>query len=306
MNLGLTEDQASILSGLDQLIAGEAPEAPTEPVFSAYSTRLDQALASAGFLDIAREDGFGVLEAAMVTERVSQLPVVVEVAASSIIAPGLSIAAGTRPIALVQGDGSRAARFLPMAQLLLVDRGDDALAIRVDPDNVEPVDTIFAYPYGKLKSLKDAEQTVIRDVATLRRRWRVAIAAEAAGCMAAGLALIVDHVKNRRAFGRPLGAFQAIQHRLAMASETVESAKYLAFRAAWSDTESDAAVAAGFAQMRIAQTTYDLHQFAGAMSLTLEFPLHFWTYRLRALAGELGGSSIQARAAAAATWPVAS
>ncbi len=306
MNLQLTEDQAAILSGLDHLIAGEAPAPPTEPVFTAYAEGLDKALAEAGFLDIAREPGFGALEAAMVTERLARLPVTVEAAASSIVAPALSLPVGTRPIAMVQGDGSKAARFLPMAQLLLVDRGDDAVAIRVEPDNVERVETIFAYPYGRLKTLKGVEQTVITDVAALRRRWRVAIAAESAGCMAASLDLIVDHVTNRRAFGRPLGAFQAIQHRLAMAAETVESARFLAFRAAWSDTETDAAVAAGFTQMRTSQITYDLHQFAGAMSLTLEFPLHFWTYRLRALAGELGGSSMQARAAAAAAWPMAS
>jgi hypothetical protein len=41
------------------------------------------------------------------------------------------------------------------------------------------------------------------------------------------------------------------------------------------------------------------------MGLTLEFPLHFWTYRLRALAGELGGASAQARATAAAVWGAA-
>jgi len=303
MNFGLTEDQSSILTGLEQLLASEAPAAPTEPVFAAYAADLDKAIAAAGFLDIAREDGFGPLEAALITERIARLPCSIEAAASALVAPALAIPAGTRPIALASGDGSTAARFLPMAELLVVDRGDDALLIRVDPDNVEPVETLFAYPYGRLKSLENLEQTVVSDVAALRRRWRVAIAAEAAGCMASALALVIDHVKTRQAFGRPLGAFQAIQHRLAMASETAESTKWLALRAAWSDTDADAAIAAGFAQSRIAQITYDLHQFSGAMGLTLEFPLHLWTYRLRALAGELGGSGAQSRTAAAAAWP---
>lgn len=303
MNFGLTEDQASLLAGLDQLLAKLAPPAPTAPVFSAYSTELDSALAAAGFLDIAREDGCGPLEAALVVERLARLPCAVEAGASALVGPALPIAAGTRPIALAADHAGKAARFLPMARLLLVDRGDDALLIRVDPDNVEPVESLFAYPYGRLKSLQGLDQQVIPDARTLRRRWRVAIAAEAAGCMASGLAQVIDHVKTRQAFGRPLGAFQAIQHRLAMASETAESARWLALRAAWSDSDADAAVAAGFAQSRIAQITYDLHQFSGAMGLTLEFPLHLWTYRLRALAGELGGSSVQSRAAAAAAWP---
>ena len=111
--------------------------------------------------------------------------------------------------------------------------------------------------------------------------------------MAAALALVLEHVKARQAFGQPLGAFQAIQHRLAMASEVIEGTRYLALRAAWSDSDADAALAAGFAQHHIPQLTYDLHQFCGAMGLTLEFPLHLFTYRLRALLGELGGSSAQ-------------
>ena len=305
MNYGLTEDQTSILGGLDQLLGTLAPDAPTEPMFADYAEALDAGLAESGFLNIAREEGFGPLDAALIVERLARLPQVVEAGASAIVAPALPIPPGTRPIALASGDPMKAARFLPMAKLLLVDRGDHALALTVDPANVEPVESLFAYPYGRLKSLDGVEQQRIEDVAALRRRWRIALAAEAAGCMAAALALIVDHVKTRHAFGRPLGAFQGIQHRLAMAAETTEATRYLAFRAAWSDEEGDAAIAAGFAQDRIAKFTFDLHQFAGAMGLTLEFLLHYWTYRLRALVGELGGTSTQARQAATATWGAA-
>jgi Acyl-CoA dehydrogenase, C-terminal domain len=305
MNYGLTEDQEGILAGLEQLIQAQAPAAPTAPMYAYYVAEFDQAVGEAGYLDIAREEGFGILEAALICERLARLPCAVEAGASAIVAPALSIEPGVRPIAMVTADARRASRFLPMAKLLLVDRGDHALMIEVQPDNVEKVDTLMAYPYGRLKSAENLNQTVLKDAASLRRRWRIALAVEAAGCMAAALAQIVEHVKTRNAFGRPLGAFQAIQHRLAMAVETVEATKWLAFRAAWSDSEADAAIAAGFAQKRIAQITYDLHQFSGAMGLTLEFPLHYWTYRLRALAGELGGASAQARHAATSTWPVA-
>ena len=302
MNFELTDDQASVLSGLDQLLASRE-DTRGAPVMHSYDTDLDLALAQSGFIDIAREGGFGPLDAALVVERVARLENVVEVAASALIGPVLPISAGKHPIALVSGDGSGAARFLPMASILIVLRDDRAEVITVDPTNVEPVESLLAYPYGRLKSLAGLERIVVEDVAAVRRRWRIAIAAEAAGSMAAALALMLEHVKSRYAFGRPLGSLQAIQHRLAMATETAESTKYLALRAAWSDTEADGAIAAGFAQSRIAQFTYDLHQFAGAMGLTLEFPLHLWTYRLRALAGELGGASGQARAVAASVWP---
>jgi hypothetical protein len=302
VNYALTDDQAGILDGLEQLISTRSPAAPTEPRFHYYAADLDLAVQEAGYLGIAREPGYGVLEAALITERLARLPWVIEAAASAIVGPALPLGSDVRPIALASGDPTHPVRFLSVARMLVVDRGDDALLIHVDADQVEAVDTLMAYPYGRLRSLDGLKVERMTDCSLLRRRSRIALAAEAAGCMAAGLALVVEHVKARHAFGRPLGAFQAIQHRLAMAAETAEATKWLAFRAAWSDTDADAAIAAGFAQSRISQLTYDLHQFSGAMGLTLEFPLHLWTYRLRALAGELGGRSAQTRAAAAATW----
>lgn len=303
MNFAPTEDQAAVIGEVERLLDGLPLQAHTAPVVAPYSDTLDAALAESGFLDIAREDGFGALDAALVVERLARSQHIVEAAASSLIAPALGLPAGLRPVALAAGSATAPARFLPKAKVLVADLGDRALAVEIDPARVQPVPSLFAYPYGKLDSLDGLPVREIADVAALRRRWRIAIAAEAAGCMAGGLALVVDHVKNRHAFGRPLGSFQAIQHRLAMAAETAESCRWLALRAAWSDTESDAALAAGFAQSRISQVSYDLHQFSGAMGLTLEYPLHLWTYRLRALAGELGGAGAQARAAAAAAWP---
>jgi len=38
---------------------------------------------------------------------------------------------------------------------------------------------------------------------------------------------------------------------------------------------------------------YDCHQFSGTMGLTLEFPLHQWTFRLKVLQGEAGGRVAQ-------------
>lgn len=303
MKFALSEDQNSVLNEVERLLETLPPAAHNAPVFAPYAYALDQALVEAGFLDIAREEGFSALDAALLVERTARSQHIVEAAASALIAPALRLEMGLRPIALVSGPPTRPARFLPQARVLIADLGDHARVYEVAPERVVPVDSLFAYPYGRLSSVEGLHSWRVDDVATLRRRWRVAVAAEAAGCMAGALVLIVEHVKTRYAFGRPLGALQAIQHRLAMAAETTESCRWLALRAAWSDDEGHAAQAAGFAQSHIAQFTYDLHQFSGAMGLTLEYPLHLWTYRLRALAGELGGAGAQARSAAAAQWP---
>jgi Acyl-CoA dehydrogenase, C-terminal domain len=300
----LSGDQSALLAGLEQLIASVGQEPPKEPVFCAYADDLDAALADGGYLDVTRESGFGLLDGALVVERLARLPRTVEAAASILIAPTLGIGLGVRPLALATRLDAPA-RYLPMAKVLVVLAEREAHLIEIAASEVDTVDTILAYPYGRLRRPSElhADRLGPELAETLRRRWRLTIAVEAAGLMSSALDTVLEHVKMRLAFGRPLGSFQAIQHRLAMAAETAQSTKWLALRAAHSDSELDCAVAATFAQERIPAFTYDLHQFSGAMGLTLEFPLHLWTYRLRALLGELGGSSAQARAVAVAAWP---
>lgn len=301
MNYELSEDQESVVSALDSILE-DYKTAPVEPVPFVYGTQLDATLAESGFLDIEWEDGFGPLDAALVVERVARMPEVVEVAASALLAPALPLDRGTRPIALHTGPLTAPIRFLPQACALVVLHPDHAEIATIAPADVEAVETLMAYPYGRLVAPEALRFARFEDAALVRRRWSIGIAAEAAGCMASALGVVLDHVKTRFAFGRPLGAFQAIQHRLAGCAEIAESTRWLALRGAWSDTAADAAIAAAYAQAHVAQFTFDLHQFSGAMGLTLEYPLHFWSYRLRALAGELGGASIQSRAAAAAVW----
>lgn len=303
MNFELSDDQESIVDGVNKLLDAFDRQPPHTPGFAFYAQDVDDALAENGFLDIAREEGFGPLDGALIVEAVARYPRTVETAATVLIAPALGIEPGLRPIALAKRiDGP--ARFLPMAKLLLVLEKDDVKLVEVPEGGVDPVESLFAYPYGKLKDPAAAKVISLGSAAaaTLARRWRLAIAAEAAGSMQAALDIVLDHVRTRVAFGKPLGAFQAIQHRLAMAAETTQSTRWLAFNAAYSDDEADCALACAFAQERTPQVTYDLHQFSGAMGLTLEYPLHLWSYRLRALLGELGGSSAQARHAALSAW----
>lgn len=301
MNFELSEDQSTVLSGLDQLLV-PYQATPIEPITHQYSEALANDLAQSGFLDIAREEGFSVLDAALIVEQVAKAPQVVEAAASAIVGPILPAGLGAGSIALAFGHARAPIRFLSVAKQLVILRDDRAEVIELTADDVEPVENLLAYPYGRLRNPNNLRGVEIADAVAVRKRWQIALAVEGAACMGAALDVVLEHVKTRFAFGRPLGSLQAIQHRLAMAAETAESAKWLARRAAWSDTAGEAAMAAAHVQNAIPQITYDLHQFSGAMGLTLEFPLHFWTYRLRALAGELGGGSVQTRLAAEIAW----
>jgi alkylation response protein AidB-like acyl-CoA dehydrogenase len=110
----------------------------------------------------------------------------------------------------------------------------------------------------------------------------------------------VQHVSDRRQFGRPLGSLQAVQHRLAQSAVAVEGVRWLALAAAAQSVP--AALALGQAQQAVRPVAYDLHQFMGAMGLTLEHPLHRWTYRARRLQSELGAAERQFQQAAHEAW----
>jgi alkylation response protein AidB-like acyl-CoA dehydrogenase len=108
----------------------------------------------------------------------------------------------------------------------------------------------------------------------------------------------VEHLSARKQFGRPLGSFQALRHRMAECAVLAGGVKLLTLKAASTAADGDAALAAFHAQESATRVVYDLHQMLGAMGMTLEHPLHLWTYRLKVLLSELGGRGAQAHAVA--------
>jgi len=140
-------------------------------------------------------------------------------------------------------------------------------------------------------------------VGEFRRLWRVGLTLEIAGAMRAAVQFTTDYVKNRNVFGRPLGSFQAVQHRLSIDVPRAEGAYWTGLRAAWTGSALDAATALLHAQAAITPVIFDTHQFNGALGFTLEHSLHFWTQRLRVLDAELGGAHAQAEAVADLAWP---
>jgi alkylation response protein AidB-like acyl-CoA dehydrogenase len=168
----------------------------------------------------------------------------------------------------------------------------------VSPEDVEPVESIFAYPLGRLKRPVDTVPFSAADAAEVRKWLRVALASEAAGLMQAAIDSTVEHLSARKQFGRPLGSFQALRHRMAECAVLAGGVKWLVLKAASTAADGDAALAAFHAQGSATRVVYDLHQMLGAMGMTLEHPLHLWTYRLKVLVSELGGRGAQAFAVA--------
>ncbi len=300
MDLDLTQDQAGLLDAMGKLTAPFASQPAGAARDFLVSAELEDRLTESGFRDVATIEGMGVLDAVLLTETVAALPYVTEFAASAIVAPKLGIPAG-RPTVLMQSLEAPA-RFLTGGGIALVEDGDDVRVIDLAGRDIEVLRAPFGYPLGRLRSLELDGERIAGAAPTLRQWWHVALAAEIGAVAGAAVDLTVQYVKDRRQFGRAIGSYQAVQHRLSECSVAVEAIRQLARRAAATEDVQDALIAAAYAKEACARIVYDTQQFHGAIGVTYEYPLHLWTYRLRLLQGELGSFADTASALAEARW----
>jgi len=299
-------DQQAILEAVAALLAQHAGAKRAIELnrSSEYDRQLDAALAAAGFLEVALAEGTGLLEAALVVEAVAKAGGVVGIGASALVAPGLLGRALPGPIALAREGETGPVRFAAQARTLLVDAGGEANQLSLAVGDVSPVASNFMLPMGRLRAPLGRGESLGRGSGQrLRSLWRLALAAETVGTMAACLEVTLEYVKRRRQFGRAIGSFQAVQHRLAQCAVAVEGSRWLVYEAAWQDAPAEAAAtAAAFATAAASLVFAETHQFTGAMGFTREHDLHVWSMRLQALRLEGGGVAGHRRAAAEERW----
>lgn len=132
-------------------------------------------------------------------------------------------------------------------------------------------------------------------VSVALRRARVVAAAELVGIATRALDVAVQHARERRQFGRAIGEFQGVKHRLANDYVAVERARSLVLASCSADAEADedgaeqlsrmAKAAAGDAAMIGAR---DAIQVLGAIGITAECALPWLLRRARVGAQQLG------------------
>ncbi len=304
MNFQPSEDHAALMDAVHTLVSREGAARPAAPVRFEYLQTLRDVVEDAGFFGCIAIEELGPVAAADVVMALSRLPFCLDVVAACLVAP-LACPERPGPYALVGETLDPPIRFAPVARTLIRLQASGVQVEALQAGDVEAVESAFAYPMGRLRRPASLAWEPVHEArpGALLTLWRVGVAAELAGALAAALASVLQHVKDRRQFGRPLGSFQAIQHRLASCAAWVEGARWLALKAAGTGLEADAAMAVGFAQDIATRVSYDLHQFMGAMGLTLEHPLHRWTYRTKLLRSELAGAAGHFALLADLAWP---
>ena len=120
----------------------------------------------------------------------------------------------------------------------------------------------------------------------------VALCAEAVGLMIVSYEMTIDYLRQRKQFGRPIGSFQALQHRAVDMLTEIEQARSITIKAAAelggpeaSRYASMAKNLIGRASRLVAEEAIQLH---GGIAMTWEYPVSHYAKRLVMLDHQLG------------------
>jgi alkylation response protein AidB-like acyl-CoA dehydrogenase len=171
--------------------------------------------------------------------------------------------------------------------LVLVERTRPGIAVTPMPSMAD--ERIFAVAFsdveagpGDIVGAPGCGQDVLESAL---RVGALARSAEMVGCAQRVLELTVEHAKSRVQSGRPIGAFQAIQHACADVLQGVESARPLVHCAAWKAEQgvegaTDVAMAKSYAGEACLAVARKAHQIFGAIGYCDEHPLHHFHKRI--------------------------
>jgi len=110
--------------------------------------------------------------------------------------------------------------------------------------------------------------------------------------------MAADYAKERHQFGKPIGSFQAVKHKLADALLRTEFARPVVYRAAYSlathagTKERDVSMAKVFACDAASTATRSALQVLGAIGYTQEHDLHVWMKRAWSLSAAWGNADV--------------
>jgi hypothetical protein len=139
----------------------------------------------------------------------------------------------------------------------------------------------------------DVREPVDWDAAVAR--GQLALGHELVGCGRAMLELARQHALQRIQFGRPIGSFQAVRHRLAEALVAIEAAAALLGAAGDEPSRLTAAMAKGLAGRSARTAARHAQQVLAGIGFTTEHPLHRYVRRALVLDQVLGAGTTLTR-----------
>jgi 3-oxocholest-4-en-26-oyl-CoA dehydrogenase beta subunit len=118
-------------------------------------------------------------------------------------------------------------------------------------------------------------------------RAAAAICCDTVGVLQKVMEITLDYTKKRKQFNKPIGAFQVIQHYMADMVTYVDGARFSAYQAAWRMSEGissrrETAIAKTWSAESYEWVITKAHQIFGAIGVTVDHDLHFYTKRGKA------------------------
>jgi alkylation response protein AidB-like acyl-CoA dehydrogenase len=253
--------------------------------------------------------GFGLLELAVVLEELGRAvapgPFLPTALAGAIVAESddrgalAGLLDGTTPAAVALDPGAPVLGAA-LARVVLVpwDEGWGVFDVEAGGIEVTPLPSLDATRRVASVRLTGEPALVLHGVPRERARTLAAVmvAAECAGGAGWCLDTTSAYAKVREQFGRPIGQFQAVKHRLADMLIIVEQLRGAAWDAARAAADPDAAplpaaVAAALALDGFVQCAKDTVQLHGGIGFTWEHDAHLYLKRAVSLRALLGTSS---------------
>ena len=107
------------------------------------------------------------------------------------------------------------------------------------------------------------------------------------------LELTAEHTKTRIQFDRPIGTFQAVQHRLADMFVDIQGARWTTYQAVWRLSEGlpadrEVAIAKAFSNIACQRVAASAQQLHGGIGVDKDYDLHFYFRRAKAFELSLG------------------
>ncbi len=149
-----------------------------------------------------------------------------------------------------------------------------------------PVDTMD--PTRPLARLEPGEGSDIGTDPGLADIAAILVAAEQVGAAARCLDLTVDYAKDRVQFGRPIGSFQALKHRMADLYVAVQSARAVVNEGAAAPSATSAALARFSASEAFSKVAAEAVQIHGGIAITWEHDIQLYFKRAHGSAQLLG------------------
>src|SRR3954454_18153135 len=194
--------------------------------------------------------------------------------------------------------------------LLVVARTDDGLGLFEVPADAASVERTPAMDLAlqlATVTLDDVEATriggdVTEVLARVHAEACAAVAAMQVGVAQRALDMTVAYSKEREQFGRPIGSFQALKHRMADMLVLVETARSAAMDAAFAvaedrpDVVRRTSVAKAYCSEALQKVAAETIQLHGGIAITWEHDAHVVLKRAHALSQLFGAAHLHRRA----------